>query len=377
MNEQTSAAGNAEGAQALNRLFADMRKVKATDLHLKAGRPPMLRVQGDLRALAQPPLDAESVQRMVYGILTPERIRVYESLGNIDFAHVAPDETRYRVNVFRQRGATSLAARAVKTDIPGFAALNLPPMLSKIAEEEKGLVILAGITGSGKSTTLAAMIQQINERRPCHILCIEDPIEYLYADKKACINQREIGVDVESFHAALRNAVREDPDVILIGEMRDHETFETALQSSETGHLVFGTVHASTAASAIGRILALFPVERHHQIRQSLQFNLKAVVCQKLLPGAKAAAGLVPAVEVMMATPIVQKLIREGRDEKLPDAVRAGRKDGMQDFNQSLQDLVNRGLVTKATALVASPNPGALEMLFQGITSSEDERIIE
>src|SRR5581483_5883092 len=217
--------------------------------------------------------------------------------------------------------------------------------LRKIAGFRQGLVVVAGVTGSGKSTTLAAMIELINSTRRCHIVTIEDPIEYLYKDKKAFVNQREVGIDVPSFATALKSVVRQDPDVILIGEMRDPETFETALTAAETGHLVFGTLHASTVSQTFGRIIDLFPPERERQIRQSLRFSLKAVICQKILPSIKAGTGLVPAQEILIVNPTVQKLIMEGDDKKIEQVLRAGKEEGMQDFNQSLVALVQGGFI--------------------------------
>jgi twitching motility protein PilT len=229
------------------------------------------------------------------------------------------------------------------------------------------LVILAGVTGSGKSTTLAAMLDYINEHEEVHILTIEDPIEYLFRRKKAIINQREVGIDVVDWATALKHAVREDPDVILIGEMRDRDTFEAGLNAAETGHLVFGTIHASSAPSTIGRILDLFPADMHPAMRQSLAFNLKAIVCQKLLPGLKPGVARVPANEIMIVNPTIRDLIVKGEDKKLPDAIRIGLIEGMLDFNESLRQLVTRGDVDRDAALAAAPNPDALKMALKGI----------
>jgi twitching motility protein PilT len=233
------------------------------------------------------------------------------------------------------------------------------------------MIILAGVTGSGKSTTIAAMLDFINERERVHILTIEDPIEYLFTDKKALINQREIGLDVVDWHVALKHAVREDPDVILVGEMRDRETFEAGLNAAETGHLVFGTIHASSAPSTLGRILDLFPADMHQAMRQSLAFNLKAIICQKLLPSIKPGVQRVPANEIMIVNPTVRELIIKAEDKKLTDAIKIGFIEGMIDFTESLAQLVLRGDVDRAAALEVAPNPEALKMAFKGIKVSQ------
>jgi twitching motility protein PilT len=233
------------------------------------------------------------------------------------------------------------------------------------------MILLAGVTGSGKSTTIAAMLDWINHHYRKHVLTLEDPIEFVFTEDKCLINQREIGMDVRDFAVGMKHAVREDPDVILLGEMRDKETFETAMQAAETGHLVFGTIHASTAASTIGRILDLFPQAMHASIRSAMAFNMKAIVAQKLLPSIKPGVGRVPAVEIMIFNPTVRKLILEGEDDKLPDAIRIGREEGMQDFTMSLKDLVEREMIDRATAFEYAPNREALKMALKGIELRE------
>jgi twitching motility protein PilT len=271
------------------------------------------------------------------------------------------------VNLFKQRGRLSLVARRVSNKIPTFENLHLPPSIEKLCHYDQGMIILAGVTGSGKSTTIAAMLDYLNERERVHILTIEDPIEYLFSDKKAVINQREIGIDVLDWSTALKHAVRQDPDVILVGEMRDRDTFEAGMHAAETGHLVFGTIHASTAPSTIGRILDLFPADMHQAMRQSLSFNLKAVICQKLLPSIKPGIQRVPTNEIMILNPTIRELITKGEDKKLSDAIRIGHLEGMMDFNESLRLLVEQGDVDRATALEVAPNPEALKMAFKGI----------
>jgi twitching motility protein PilT len=357
----------AAGAREIDKLFLMMSKTGASDLHLKVGSPPILRINKQVRRLEASPLTGEGIRELVWGIMSERARRGFEGSGSADFAHSVTGVGRFRVNVFRQRGSLSVAARRVSYDIPGFDDLHLPGGVRQIARFEQGLSIIAGATGSGKSTSLAALLQEINRSRYCHILTIEDPIEYLYRDERAFINQRELGIDVETFQEGLKYALREDPDVILVGEMRDPDTFEIALQAAETGHLVFGTLHASSAAQSIGRMLDLFPEARHRQIRQLLSFNLRAVVVQMLLKGATEAVKVVPAIEVMIANGTIRKLIREGEEERIPDVIRGGREEGMQDFTQSLYDLVRAGLIAEQTALEVAPNAQALQMLLKGI----------
>jgi twitching motility protein PilT len=341
---------------------------EGSDLHLAAGSPPMMRLRNAIRPMDLPPLTQEDMERLVQPILSERSRRVLEETGGADFAYVVgKGEGRFRVNLFRQRGHFSLVARRVNTTIPTFEKLHLPPVMAKLCQYDQGMVIVAGVTGSGKSTTLAAMLDYINEREQVHILTIEDPIEYLFAGRKAVINQREVGIDVLDWPTALKHAVRQDPDVILVGEMRDRETFEAGLNAAETGHLVFGTIHAGTAPSTLGRILDLFPADLHPAMRQSLAFNLKAVVCQKLLPSIKRGVSRVPANEIMIVNPTVRDLIVKAEDKKLPDAIRIGLTEGMLDFNESLRQLVARGDVDQAAALEVSPNPDALKMAIKGI----------
>jgi twitching motility protein PilT len=352
----------------INKLFRMVMKHEGSDLHLKVGLPPMMRLRNAIRQMEMRPLSAEDMERLIFPILHERSQRLLEEDGGADFAHViGQDEGRFRVNLFKQRGRLSLVARRVNQVVPTFEKLCLPPSIEKLCHYDQGMIVLAGVTGSGKSTTIAAMLDYINERERVHILTIEDPIEYLFTDKKAVINQREIGLDVLDWHMALKHAVRQDPDVILVGEMRDRETFEAGLNAAETGHLVFGTVHASTAPSTISRILDLFPADMHSAVRQSLVFNLKAIVCQKLLPSIRPGVQRVPTNEIMIMNPTIKELIVKADDKKLPDAIRIGFLEGMLDFNESLRQLVERGDVDRATALEVAPNPEALKMAFKGI----------
>jgi len=363
--------------EGIERLFVMMEKLEASDLHLKAGAPPIFRVKGKVRPLDAPVLTPDEVRELIYAILTPQQKKRFEVTGDLDFAYSLKGVGRFRISVFRQRGSVSVAARRVQTRIPTFEELHLEAdVMRRIASYRQGLVIIAGPTGTGKSTTLAALIEHINQTRRCHIVTIEDPIEYLFTDKRAFINQREVGIDVPSFHLALKHVVRQDPDVILIGEMRDGESVQTGLTAAETGHLVFGTIHASSAAQTIERIVDLFPPEREHQIRAGLRFNLRAVVCQVLLPSQLKETPLVPAQEILIVNATARKLIEEGRDQKLVELMAASNQEGMQTFNQSLAKLVKAGWVKEETAMAYSPNPDQLRMLIRGIKLSDERRII-
>jgi twitching motility protein PilT len=352
----------------VNKLFRMVMKHEGSDLHLKVGLAPMMRLRNAIRQMEMRPLSNEDMERLLYPIMTERSRKLLEDTGGADFAHIiGNDECRFRVNLFRQRGRLSLVARRVSTKIPTFEKLGLPPSIEKLCHYDQGLIVLAGVTGSGKSTTIAAMLDYINDRERVHILTIEDPIEYLFVDKKAVINQREVGIDVLDWATALKHAVRQDPDVILVGEMRDRDTFEAGMHAAETGHLVFGTVHASTAPSTIARILDLFPADMHQAMRQSLAFNLKAIVCQKLLPSIKPGVQRVPTNEIMILNPTIRELIIKQEDKKLSDAIKIGFLEGMMDFNESLRLLVEQGDVDRATALEVAPNPEALKMAFKGI----------
>src|SRR5262245_23411921 len=350
----------------VNKLFRMTMKHEASDLHLKVGQPPMMRLKGDIRRMDMRPLTQEDMERLLLTNLSPKHRKILDEEGGVDFSYVVgQDECRFRVSLFRQRGKLSLVSRRVNNHIPSFKDLGLPDSIEKLCNFPEGLVILAGVTGSGKSTTIAAMLDFINEREPLHILTVEDPIEFTFTDKKAYINQREIGLDVKDWHKALKDAVRQDPDIILVGELRDVETFEAAVHAAETGHLVFGTIHAASAATTINRILDLFPPNKHAAIRQALVNNLKAVVAQKLIKGLKAPR--VPTNEIMIVNPTVRKLISESMDNKLIDAIRIGFLEGMVDFTENLRQLVERGDVDKAIALEVAPSAEQLKMAFKGI----------
>jgi twitching motility protein PilT len=351
----------------INRLFKACTKMGASDLHLKAGQPPAFRLKGDIRKSQEPPLSTQDIEHMIFEILTDSQKEFFMANGAIDFAHQVPGQDRFRVNAFRQRGMTSVAARRVVKDILNFEQLHVPPVLAEISKYHQGLILLAGITGSGKSTTIAAMINHINQNRACHIVTVEDPIEYIFEDDKAFINQREIGIDVKDFHAALKYLMREDPDVVLVGEMRDRETFEAAIHAAETGHLCLGTIHASSSAQTITRILDLFPESERAQVRQSLVFNLKAVICQKLLPSIHPERSRVPCCEIMINNPIIRKLIAEGRDFEITSVLKAATTEGMQDFTEAIYRLIQEDYLDMRVALEIAPNPDELRMRLKGI----------
>lgn len=359
----------------INKLFRAMIKVGGSDLHLKVGKPAIIRVRGTLRELDMPAIDAEEMKRLILAMMDERQQEIFFSEGGADFAHVVDYENdkgvkeawRFRVNLMIQMGNPGMVSRKVERSIPNFEGLYLPPVMERLCHYDQGMVLLAGVTGSGKSTTIASMLDYINHNERVHILTIEDPIEFVYTEDKALINQREVGVDVADFKIAMKHAVRQDPDIMLVGEMRDQETFETAMHAAETGHLVFGTIHASSAPSTIGRILDLFPRAMHPALRSSMGFNLKAIVAQKLLPTITETPKRVPIVEIMIMNGTIRKLIHEEKDEKLFDAIRIGKEEGMQMFNDSLYHFVTKEYISRATAFEVSPNVEALKMQLKGI----------
>jgi twitching motility protein PilT len=365
------ASVNGRGIE-IDKFFRICMKHGGSDLHLKVNLPVMIRYKGEIRQMDMPPLTQQEMERLCLPMLDERERRIFEEDGGVDFAHVVgDDEARFRVNLFKQRGHWGMVARLVNATVLPFEKLFLPPILGEVAMYPQGLIILAGITGSGKSTTIASMIQYINDRRRCHILTIEDPIEYLFKDVKSVINQREVGIDVRSWEVALKHAVREDPDVILVGELRDRDTFSAALHAAETGHLVFGTIHASTAPSTLGRILDLFPADMHPAIRQSLVFNLRCVVAQKLVKTTedwqKKGINRVPINEIMIVNPSIRKAIAEEQDSRLADIIRVCENEGMQDFTKALVDRVEAEMITRESAFEIAPNPDALKMALKGI----------
>ncbi len=379
-NDQAEGNGEASGSAVLvpaeakkepkiHRYLKYVCKLKASDLHFKAGARVHIRHKGDLKPVNEPALTPQQVEDIWFEIMNEHQRKQLATSGASDFAYQLGEGDRFRVNIFRQRGVLSVAARRVNAEILDFRTLHLPDSMFKITEYHQGLVMLAGITGSGKSTTIAAALDYINETRACHIVTVEDPIEYLFRDKKALVNQREVHVDVHDFQAALKYLMRQDPDVVLVGEMRDQETFMAALNAAETGHLVFGTIHASGAAQTIGRVLDLIDEGSRDLIRQTMVFNLQAIVCQKLLPSIKPGCHRVPAVEIMFANSTVRKLIDEKRDDELPKVIRACEAEGMMDMNSCLKRLVDQEYIDTDVAYAASPNPQELKMRLKGIST--------
>jgi twitching motility protein PilT len=371
--EATAGVRSAQGPRApleIDRLFEALVKLQGSDLHLKVGQPPFMRVKGALQPLKAPKLDDEQMQRLCLPMLDDRQRKILEHDGGADFAHSAVIDGvrwRFRVNLLYQQGSLGLVARRVNNTIPDFKGLFLPPAIERLCQLDQGLVLLAGVTGSGKSTTIGSMLNYINQNYRKHILTLEDPVEFVYTDDKCLINQREIGTDVRSFEVGMKHAVREDPDIIVVGEMRDVETFKTAIHAAETGHLVFGTIHASNAPSTITRILDLFPQEEHAAIRSAIAFNMKGIVAQKLLKSIKPGVSRVPVVELMFFDVLVRKYVLEGLDHQLADHIKKSARDGMQDFTMSLKSLVDQGLIDRNAALEIAPNREALEMALKGI----------
>jgi twitching motility protein PilT len=329
----------------------------ASDVHFKAGRPPIVRFDGELEPMETfSPLRERDLEDLVneVGASSRARLAAFERTGELDTAYQPHGLPRFRVNAFRQRGDVSLAFRVIPREVPDFQSLGLPPGVEKLSEEQRGLILVTGATGAGKTTTLAAMIGHINRTRRQHIVTIEDPIEILHDDATCMVNQREVGIDTQSFNEALRRALRQDPDVILIGELRDSETAETALQAAESGHLVLSTMHTVDAAETLGRLIEFFPASKQDQVRSILAGVLKGVITQRLLP--RIGGGRVPAVEVMIANNRIQELIRENKPEHIPDAIAEGAFHQMQTITEALIELVLSGDVDEETAAAAAPN---------------------
>jgi len=360
----------------LNEILTIALRGGASDIHLKAGLPPMFRVDGQLVPLKDGKrLPPEEVARMAFGIMNEFQKEKFKQSNEVDLAYGVPGLGRFRVNVFQQRGTIGAVLRVIPFKIMSIKELMLPPTLEKMALEERGLILVTGTTGSGKSTTLAAMIDHINPTETNHIVTVEDPIEFLIRDKRSIINQREVGVDTMSFSQALKSALRQDPDVILVGEMRDVETIETALHAAETGHLVMSTLHTLDASETINRIISTFPPHQQKQIRIQLGSVLKGVVSQRLVPRADG-KGRVAAVEIMKATARIKEMIEDkDRTKEIPDAIAQGFTTyGMQTFDQSLMQLVRQNLVTYQEALRQASNPDDFALRFQGISSTSDAK---
>lgn len=339
-------------------------KFDASDLIIKSDQQPKVRLRGALKPLDTEPVSTEEFWTIAQAILTEEQFADLHKFGSVDFAYDYDDHNRFRVNLFQARGKLSVACRLITSKIRRFEELYLPPSMSEIALQPQGIVLLCGVTGSGKSTTIAAMLDYVNERKPVHIVTIEDPIEYIFQDKKATINQREIGIDCLDFKIALRALVRENPDVVLVGEMRDQETFEAALHAAETGHLVYGTIHASSTTQCFSRIYGLFEQEEVDQVRKILGYQMRAFVYQKLLPTLHPNIARIPALEILINNSVVRKHILEGREGELREYLKSieARQTGMVDFNESLVQLVETEYIHVRTAMDSSPNTDELQM---------------
>ncbi|MCL6450771.1 MAG: type IV pilus twitching motility protein PilT [Acetobacteraceae bacterium] len=347
------------GGPAIDELLRQAVELGASDLHLTVESPPVIRINGELCPLGTQALAPEDTQRMAEELLEPRLRGRFEELGEVDFSYSLHGVGRFRVNAYRQRGTVALALRVIPSRIPGFEELGLPPVLAALARKNAGLVLVTGPTGSGKSTTLAAMIDLINNERKCHVITLEDPIEYLHRHRRSVIVQREIGVDSASFASALRAALRQDPDVILVGEMRDLETISIALTAAETGHLVLATLHTPDASQTVDRVVDVFPPYQQEQVRVQLAGTLQGIVAQQLL-ARHDRPGRVAAFEVLIATPAVRNLIREGKTHQLPSAIQTGAKYGMIAMDASLRDLLQRGLISEADFRLRAPPDASL-----------------
>ncbi|HDP35398.1 MAG TPA: PilT/PilU family type 4a pilus ATPase [Candidatus Hydrogenedentes bacterium] len=341
----------------------------ASDIHLKAGNVPWFRIDGEMLPQEFDVLNSEMIDEIMGIMLSPDQSVHLRKRGEVDLSYTEKGVGRFRVNVYRQRGSISCVMRRIKTVMHSFEQLHLPETLKRFAMIQRGMILITGTTGSGKTTTLASIVDYINRHRRCHIVTIEDPIEYLHNDHKGIVSQREISLDTVDFSSALKSVMRQDPDVILVGEMRDLETFQAAISAAETGHLVFTTLHTTNVMQTIDRIIDLFPSNQHEQIRSQLSLNLKGIMCMRLLPRADG-TGRVPACEVLVVNPSARKLIKENRILQLDGVIASGKEAGMQSFNDSLYQLIKKGLITQETGMEVSDNPEDLNMILQGIRLS-------
>jgi len=356
----------------INKYFRAAIKTQANDMHFKVGQPPKLRIYGQLKNTTGEAITAARMEKLVFEILSPAQKDSFLKKGTLDFAHEVGDENRFRINIFRQRGMISLAARRVSAYVPPFEKLHLPPILEKISDSNQGLVLVVGPTGCGKTTTIASMIDHINSTRCCHIVTIEDPIEYLFKDKKAMVSQREIGIDVPNYEEALIYLMRQDPNVVFISEMRDSATVTAGMRAAETGHLVFGTMHSANASQAVHRLLDLFGQTERDLVRQALSLTIKAIISQVLLPCIKEDIDRIPAVEILLTNPSVRKLISEGREADLPSVIRSSQHEGMRDLTENLCELIKNGSIDPKDAYKYAPNTEELKMALKGIRTTAE-----
>ena len=346
----------------------------ASDVHIKRDTPPLFRIEKNLGTAPFEPISIEQINAIVSEILPSYLVDEYQKTHEVDFSHREEGVGRFRISLYTGEGFPVLAMRYVKDKIPDLEDLNLPPILETLVEERNGIIILSGTTGCGKSTTLASLIELINIGQSRRIITVEDPIEYAFEDKKSIVTQREVGLDTESFSSALKRVLRQDPDVILIGEMRDTDSVRTGITAAETGHLVFTALHSGTAASAVPRILDMFPSDEQDQVRMALANNLRAVVCQRLVP--TIGGGLIPAAEIMFNTPTVKKILIKNELRLLGAAIEAGGENGMQNFNQALYKFVKAGVVSESDGMRFAPNPDSLQMNLRGIFLDEGRKIL-
>jgi twitching motility protein PilT len=345
-------------------------QARASDWHIRENHTVVLRVDAQLVEVADFVPDRKFLHEVMAEICDERAMKAFNETGDADLAHQEEGVGRFRVNVHKQRNLISLSMRHVKDQVPDVHALGLPDIILKVAEMPRGIVLITGTTGSGKSTTLACMLEHLNQNRAEHVITIEDPIEYTFKDVNCIFEQREVGIDTQSFLKGLISALRQDPDTIVVGEMRDRASFDTALMAADTGHMVLTTLHTTNSPQTIQRILDFYPHEERQQIRMALATNLAAICCQRLMPRA-VGKGVIPGLEVLINTPLVRKLVYEGQLEKLPNAIEAGQGEGMMSFNQCMLGLVNRGLITEETALEHASNPEALKMNLKGIFLSD------
>ncbi len=369
----TPAAAPPSGGINFKGVLQELIRRNASDLHLKVGRPPTLRVDGELEPVDHPPLRPEDLKTLAEQLMTPRQVKQFADEKESDFAIGVPGIGRFRVNVYQQRGSLCYAMRAIPYQARTIAELNLPPVLEEIAMKPRGLVLVTGVTGSGKSTALAAMIQHVNENRRANVITIEDPIEFLHRDINCHINQREVGIDTATFEQALRRVLRQDPDVILIGEIRDLDTLDTALKAADTGHLVFSTLHTTDATQTINRVLSFYPPHQQAEVRFSLASALQAVVSLRLVPRSDK-AGRIPACEVLVNTAAVRDQIRDmEKTLNIPDLIREGAVQyGMQSFDQSLMQHYSRGVISYESAVFYATSPAEFALRVQGVAGTSD-----
>ncbi len=348
----------------IDAFFKLMHEQNASDLHLMAGQPPALRIHGDVERVKYKVLENDELRAMLYEIAAEDKVKTFEETGDVDFGYEIPGLARYRANFFMQKNGVGAVFREIPSNIMSCEQLGLPPVMAKLASLPRGLVIVTGPTGSGKSTTLAAIIDEANRLRADHIITIEDPIEFVHKSRGCLVNQREVGLHTKSFAAALRGALREDPDIILVGEMRDLTTMSLAIEAASTGHLVFSTLHTTSAPKTVDRIVEVFPAEEQSQIRSTLSDGIRSIISQTLFKRIDQ-KGRIPALEILIATPAVRNLIREGKSHQIPSAIQTGKKYGMQLLDDAIMDLFNKGRISAEDAYMKANDKGRFRPLLK------------